>query len=395
MPFESWQGRRYWTLGLGCLLFWCAAGHPAPSRRPFCPSAAHAFSFDSDAAVDRVEWSTAKLRLVNAARYSKASNALRVDSGGYAEIDWVEAGGTSLTFTTWFAADAAVDNAGLFSFGVADSFFSQSYIFAQLHTSSNVLSVGHGGYADLQDLRLEDVVNAPAFVAPDQWSHLAAVFDRNGTTAVYLNASLVAVHHSFEPVPYAVRLSSYIGRSHVATDAHFRGWFADFAIYYETLSDAVIAGLLNGETHLCPAFQPASNFTFASVGGGLQGAGLQGDVSDFVVYNYDILKPLFGTTATPSTQNTALLFGSVAASTFVIASAGVLLLVLMGPSGNRKHLTALPTRNIFKPGQQEVARVGAADPLRLQQQKGARLSRPLSNRRNDGFSHRPYSTIHV
>jgi hypothetical protein len=270
----------------------CLAVQGAPTPHVFCPSASHYFDFDYATPVDQVAWSQAKIIFRNSAFYSAPLGALVIDQGGYAEFNWIEAGSTSLTITTWFLLHAAThSSATLFSLGARDekALSTRGYVYANVQ-ESGALSVGHVTYESGEAAQHGVTVNAA--LVPGEWTHLAAVFDANGTIAVYVNGTLLGVDFAAAPVPYGLRLQSYIGRSQdMLDDSSFVGAFADFAMYHEALGPGVVYGLFDGNVSSCSNFEPNTNFTALYVG-----AGFEGDIFGVEIHPYDVLTVLVAST---------------------------------------------------------------------------------------------------
>ncbi len=335
----------------------------------FCPSAAHYFSFDSQLPVDKVTWSLAKLQVIGDARYSDARKALVLASVGYAQFNWLEAGSTSLTIATWFMPDVLNGGSTVFSLGVDDAnvlpYTSRGHVYASLLTTQpNTLRVGHVSYegSDATAPRLEHYAEAPGVLAEGAWTHLAAVFDQNGTIAIYVNGTLRATNPGAAPVPYALRTSSYLGRAHEAYSTPFVGAFADFAIYYETLSEATLGDLVTGTPSRCAKFSDETNFTSLFIGSSAQGGEhFTGDMFDLEVLNYDVLATFLDTVVGVDAP--------VKTSTFVLVTVFTSLLVIfllafvgtMTVTMAAGRNTKLPTQRQPRAAKQKPANYKARD----------------------------------
>jgi hypothetical protein len=324
-----------------CFIIVLVSRARAQPRGVFCPSASHYFNFNTSAPVDSVTWSQATVRFVNNATFSNQRSALVLQHGGYAQFNWLEAGSTALTLVTWVYADAFQDEDGgtIFSLGVADSSASpdtpKHVVYARTLSASNSVEIGHG----VED-ELESAV-AEAALVPHTWSHLAAVFALDGSIAIYVNGTLRAVNVLAKPVPYAVRMSSYIGRSQLPDTGFFTGAIADFGMYYEQLSSMVVWNLFTGNVSGCPEFQLATNFSSLQVG--RDAAALhffEGEMFNFAVYNYDLLTVLFADTfadVSTVTRTSTFLFVTVITS-LLMACVVILVIAVAMSAGPRRPL---------------------------------------------------------
>jgi hypothetical protein len=301
------------------LLALCVRAQP----RVFCPSAAHYFNFNATTPTDSVAWSHATVRLVNNAKFATELNALALqppgapvlllvavrsvltfaNAGGYAQFNWLEAGSTALTIVTWVYIDAVQDAATIISLGVGDSTSApdtpKHAVYVRTHATS--VEVGHGVDG------AEESATAELALAPQSWTHLAAVFAVNGTIQLFVNGTQRATNIGSSPVPYALRTSCYIGRSQHAETAGFTGAVADFGMYYEPLSGETIRNLVAGSLNTCDDFQLETTFARLDIGQHFtastdQANRFEGEILNFAVYHYDLLSVLFASTLAEASE---------------------------------------------------------------------------------------------
>jgi hypothetical protein len=201
---------------------------------------------------------------------------------------------------------------------------SRGHVYASLLTTQpNTLRVGHVTYdgSDVTAARWEHYAEAPGVLAEGAWTHLAAVFDQNGTIVIYVNGTLRATNTGATPVPYGLRTSSYLGRAHEAYSPPFVGAFADFAIYYETLTETTLGDLVTGNPSSCATFSQETNFTSLFIGSSALGSAyFTGDMFDLEVLNYDVLATFMETIlgADAPTKTSTFLLVTVITSSLVI-----------------------------------------------------------------------------
>lgn len=261
-----------------------------------CPSVAELWSFatipvNGNYVANSVMRATAGASYQYNASYS--GNAVTIGREGYVALDWFELGGTDFTVTTAFRVQSIEDNANIFSFGSGNQYSNQVY--GSLLASLNGIKVGHGSLDPNGINRVDYTISILGILSVNTLIHLVSSFYANGTLAVYINGNLAGSTVLPVTVPYANRTTAYLGRSQFDTDGKFVGDMLNVSIYTEALDAPVVIGAIyGGNTINCPAFHLENTFSSFRLGSDTNTSNpfpnFQGEMFDFQLYNYNLLK---------------------------------------------------------------------------------------------------------
>lgn len=291
-----WKHCLFVTLLLNCA--YSALGVIAFSGTAgFCPSAVLHFPLNSSTPSNQILWSPAKATLHGGAAYNAGSAATVFTAGDYVDINWVEAGTVDTIFSVWFRVDTLNDFANIFSFG--QGAVTSQYVYAALQTASNGVRLGFGT-STLAGARTEQTLVVPNAFIVGTWTHLSALFLANNTIAAFINGTRAGVTTTTSALQYANFTTPYVGKSQISTDGQFVGAIASFSVYLQQLPSSYASAYSSG----CPAFIETNGFSAFVLGAdagttvlapnissdGTTGVGFVGQISDFQLYNYDLLK---------------------------------------------------------------------------------------------------------